>query len=110
MRKFIERVVLYYSWTTICIIFYVPIAHAESLRATTTPIFSANKKFNIPETATYDHRQRKTLDPVRSPHDKPLTGGLVVRWVTTGESPLLYVFCTMLNSFKHIPASASPLL
>ena len=33
-----------------------------------------------------------TQDPVRSPYDKPLTGGLVVRWVTTGESPLLYVF------------------
>ncbi|KAF2679085.1 hypothetical protein K458DRAFT_461524, partial [Lentithecium fluviatile CBS 122367] len=32
------------------------------------------------------------LGPVCSPHDKPLTGGLVVRWVTTSESPLLYVF------------------
>ncbi|KAH7338520.1 hypothetical protein BKA66DRAFT_435244, partial [Pyrenochaeta sp. MPI-SDFR-AT-0127] len=29
--------------------------------------------------------------PVRSPNDKPLTGGSVVRWVTTGEYPLLYV-------------------
>ncbi|ENI00045.1 hypothetical protein COCC4DRAFT_151420, partial [Bipolaris maydis ATCC 48331] len=27
-----------------------------------------------------------------SPNVKPSTGGLVVRWVTTGESPLLYVF------------------
>ncbi|KAF2176281.1 hypothetical protein K469DRAFT_607773, partial [Zopfia rhizophila CBS 207.26] len=31
--------------------------------------------------------------PVRSPLNKPLTGGLVVRWVTTSEYPLLYVFC-----------------
>jgi hypothetical protein len=36
------------------------------------------------------------LDPVRSPYDKPLTGELVVRWVTTGESPLLYVFDVLL--------------
>ncbi|ENH99113.1 hypothetical protein COCC4DRAFT_154028 [Bipolaris maydis ATCC 48331] len=31
------------------------------------------------------------LDPVRSPFVKYLTGGLVVRRVTTGESPLSYV-------------------
>ncbi|KAF1992744.1 hypothetical protein P154DRAFT_452103, partial [Amniculicola lignicola CBS 123094] len=30
--------------------------------------------------------------PVRSPIFKPVTGGLVVRWVTTSEYPLLYVF------------------
>jgi hypothetical protein len=30
--------------------------------------------------------------PVRSALFKQDTGGLVVRWVTTGESPLLYVF------------------
>ncbi|KAF1365423.1 hypothetical protein EJ07DRAFT_95129, partial [Lizonia empirigonia] len=30
--------------------------------------------------------------PVRSALFKQRTGGLVVRWVTTGESPLLYVF------------------
>ncbi|EMD91732.1 hypothetical protein COCHEDRAFT_1176016 [Bipolaris maydis C5] len=41
---------------------------------------------------TYDHRRNLALDPVRSPHVKSSTGGLVVRWVTTGESPLLYVF------------------
>jgi hypothetical protein len=34
--------------------------------------------------------------PVRSAIFKRCTGGLVVRWVTTGESPLLYVFCTFL--------------
>jgi hypothetical protein len=30
--------------------------------------------------------------PVRSAVLKHRTGGLVVRWVTTSESPLLYVF------------------
>jgi hypothetical protein len=30
--------------------------------------------------------------PVRSAIFKQDTGGLVVRWVTTGEYPLLYVF------------------
>ncbi|KAH6861257.1 hypothetical protein B0T12DRAFT_347816, partial [Alternaria alternata] len=32
--------------------------------------------------------------PVRSAIYKQCTGGLVVRWVTTSESPLLYVFLT----------------
>ncbi|KAF1944663.1 hypothetical protein EJ02DRAFT_340439, partial [Clathrospora elynae] len=42
----------------------------------------------------------KSRDPVCSPHVKPLTGGLVVRWVTTGESPLLYVFFWLLFSYR----------
>jgi hypothetical protein len=42
--------------------------------------------------STYDHRTLKTRLPVRSALFKQRTGGLVVRWVTTGESPLLYVF------------------
>ncbi|KAH5188571.1 hypothetical protein HBH76_102720 [Parastagonospora nodorum] len=41
---------------------------------------------------TYDHRALSTRLPVRSAIFKQRTGGLVVRWVTTGESPLLYVF------------------
>jgi hypothetical protein len=41
---------------------------------------------------TYDHRNQKTRNPVRSSIFKLITGGLVVRWVTTGESPLSYVF------------------
>ncbi len=41
---------------------------------------------------TYDHRILKTRLPVRSAIFKQDTGGLVVRWVTTSESPLLYVF------------------
>jgi hypothetical protein len=41
---------------------------------------------------TYDHRILRARLPVRSALDKQDTGGLVVRWVTTSESPLLYVF------------------
>jgi hypothetical protein len=43
-------------------------------------------------TSTYDHRTLKIELPVRSAVLKQCTGGLVVRWVTTGEYPLLYVF------------------
>ncbi|KAF2681942.1 hypothetical protein K458DRAFT_456417 [Lentithecium fluviatile CBS 122367] len=43
-------------------------------------------------TDTYDHRIMKIELPVRSAVLKHDTGGLVVRWVTTSESPLLYVF------------------
>ena len=42
--------------------------------------------------STYDHRTLKIRLPVRSAIYKQCTGGLVVRWVTTSESPLLYVF------------------
>ena len=42
-------------------------------------------------TVTYDHRLRKIGHPVRSAVLKPQIGGLVVGWVTTSESPLLYV-------------------
>ena len=41
---------------------------------------------------TYDHTSKKTRDPVRSPIDKLERAGSVLRWVTTGESPVLYVF------------------
>ena len=47
--------------------------------------------------STYDHRILKSALPVRSAVLKQDTGGLVVRWVTTSESPLLYVF--VINSF-----------
>ena len=45
--------------------------------------------------STYGHRSVKTEDPVRSPELKHRTGRLVLRWVTTWESRLLYVlyFC-----------------
>ena len=42
-------------------------------------------------TSTYDHRLRKTGHPVRSAIHKPQIGRLVVGWVTTSESLLLYV-------------------
>jgi hypothetical protein len=45
---------------------------------------------------TYGHRLQKARVPVRSLTDKLQTGGLVVRWVTTSESPLLYVFVIFL--------------
>ncbi|KUM55427.1 hypothetical protein ACN42_g11849 [Penicillium freii] len=41
---------------------------------------------------TYDHRVWKTGLPVRSAVLKPHAGKLVVGWVTTSESLLLYVF------------------
>jgi hypothetical protein len=46
--------------------------------------------------STYDHRTLKTRLPVRSALFKQRTGGLVVRWVTTSEYPLLYVFAFLL--------------
>ena len=49
---------------------------------------------------TYDHRTLKTRLPVRSALFKQRTGGLVVRWVTTSEYPLLYVFFDSLPLHK----------
>jgi hypothetical protein len=40
---------------------------------------------------TYGHSQLKTGHPVRSAIHKQLNGRLVLRWVTTWESLLLYV-------------------
>ena len=40
---------------------------------------------------TYDHRLKRIGHPVRSAIHKLQIGGLVVGWVTTSESPLLYV-------------------
>jgi hypothetical protein len=48
-------------------------------------------------TCTYDHRTLKIELPVRSAVLKQCTGGLVVRWVTTSEYPLLYVFTFLLR-------------
>jgi hypothetical protein len=47
--------------------------------------------------STYDHRTLKIELPVRSAVLKQCTGGLVVRWVTTSEYPLLYVFAFLLR-------------
>ena len=55
--------------------------------------------------STYDHRTLKTRLPVRSALFKQRTGGLVVRWVTTSEYPLLYVF-VIYPQMLHRPESA----
>jgi hypothetical protein len=47
---------------------------------------------NKAKSFTYDHRLRRTSDPVRSRIIKPQIGRLVVGWVTTSEYLLLYVF------------------
>ncbi|KAF2849405.1 hypothetical protein T440DRAFT_399427, partial [Plenodomus tracheiphilus IPT5] len=57
--------------------------------------------------STYDHRTLKIELPVRSAVLKQCTGGLVVRWVTTGESPLLYVF---LSPFFYLVTMAAATL
>jgi hypothetical protein len=41
---------------------------------------------------TYDHTFQRTRDPVRSPMYKLERAGSVVGWVTTSESPVLYVY------------------
>jgi hypothetical protein len=53
---------------------------------------------------TYDHRTTKIELPVRSAVLKRGTGGLVVRWVTTSEYPLLYVFALFFNRYGSITA------
>ncbi|KAF1848485.1 uncharacterized protein K460DRAFT_280964, partial [Cucurbitaria berberidis CBS 394.84] len=50
---------------------------------------------------TYDHRILNSALPVRSAVLKQDTGGLVVRWVTTSESPLLYVFAIVFASTER---------
>jgi hypothetical protein len=51
---------------------------------------------------TFDHRTLRTRLPVRSALFKQRTGGLVVRWVTTGESPLLNVFFEYLFAVESV--------
>ncbi|KAG9603342.1 hypothetical protein KCU77_g3845, partial [Aureobasidium melanogenum] len=46
--------------------------------------------------STYGHSQLKTGHPVRSAIRKQLNGRLVLRWVTTWESLLLYVLLSSL--------------
>jgi hypothetical protein len=58
----------------------------------------------LKQSFTYDHRTLKTRLPVRSALFKQRTGGLVVRWVTTSEYPLLYVF----RFFWSMPCFLSP--
>jgi hypothetical protein len=55
---------------------------------------------------TYDHRTLKIELPVRSAVLKQCTGGLVVRWVTTSEYPLLYVFVVLLGAQREFKEMA----
>ena len=55
-------------------------------------------------TGTYDHRVWRTGLPVRSAVLKPHAGRLVVGWVTTSESLLLYVFVLFFILFVLIKA------
>ena len=56
------------------------------------PVVSSSNRSVQLRYDTYDHRYWKARDPVRSPIDKPVTAKLVVGWVTTSESLVLYVF------------------
>jgi hypothetical protein len=55
-------------------------------------VVATNITCQTSRSCTYDHRTLKTRLPVRSALFKQRTGGLVVKWVTISESPLLYVF------------------
>ncbi|PYI13739.1 hypothetical protein BO99DRAFT_451948 [Aspergillus violaceofuscus CBS 115571] len=55
---------------------------------------------------TYDHRVWKTGLPVRSAVLKPHAGRLVVGWVTTSESLLLYVFHVFFAISTDFPPSS----
>jgi hypothetical protein len=67
------------------------------LKPTNVVAMAMSISSNLSEFSTYDHRILKTGLPVRSALLKQDTGGLVVRWVTTSEFPLLYVFDFLLH-------------
>jgi hypothetical protein len=56
-------------------------------------------------TVMYDHRYQRTRDPVRSPIDKLVIVSLVLGWVTTGESLMLYVFAFFALAPKNLDSS-----
>ncbi|KAJ9480640.1 hypothetical protein VN97_g12904 [Penicillium thymicola] len=67
-----------------------------AVRAVSTPGYITYLIYLYPfmvNIGTYDHRVWKIGLPVRSAVLKPHAGELVVGWVTTSESSLLYVFC-----------------
>ena len=74
--------------------------------------FSQRQQLSIPipsEISTYDHRVWKIGLPVRSAVLKPHAGWLVVGWVTTSESRLLYVFSFLFFLFLLPDAHKSSL-
>ncbi|KAK3692681.1 hypothetical protein B0T22DRAFT_22334 [Podospora appendiculata] len=52
---------------------------------------------------TYDHTHLRTRHPVRSALDKQVRARLVVGWVTTSESLVLYVFLSFFLSSFAVP-------
>jgi hypothetical protein len=60
------------------------------------------------KTSTYGHSQLKTGHPVRSAIHKQLNGRLVLRWVTTWESLLLYVLQLVLLMMMTTIKQKSP--
>jgi hypothetical protein len=71
--------------------------HAEILRG-------MNIIHKFLTSSTYGHSQLKTGHPVRSAIHKQLNGRLVLRWVTTWESLLLYCLSsiTSFSTYSHI--------
>jgi hypothetical protein len=74
-------------------------------------------QLDIRGSGTYGHSQLKTGHPVRSAIHKQLNGRLVLRWVTTWESLLLYVlhffcspaiFCRALSALTQSCNSLGP--
>jgi hypothetical protein len=61
--------------------------------------------WNIEKSSTYGHSQLKTGHPVRSAIHKQLNGRLVLRWVTTWESLLLYVLLCFLMQNTVMPST-----
>jgi hypothetical protein len=56
---------------------------------------------------TYGHSQLKAGHPVRSAIHKQLNGRLVLRWVTTWESLLLYILSLLVNPIVLLVALSS---
>jgi hypothetical protein len=67
----------------------------------TIPILTQHSRI----TSTYGHRTKRTRIPVCSFTDKLGIGELVVGWVTTSESPLLYVFVSLAICFLLVTCS-----
>ena len=95
-----------YLWQNYDLLERFAIRHAElgfigKQRLSLHGVFISNTKMHIiyrlhPRQSTYGHSQLKTGHPVRSAIHKQLNGRLVLRWVTTWESLLLYVLFPLL--------------
>ncbi|KAG9847041.1 hypothetical protein KCV05_g5875, partial [Aureobasidium melanogenum] len=67
------------------------------MSTTATSLDQLQQKLSRSVECTYGHSQLKTGHPVRSAIHKQLNGRLVLRWVTTRESLLLYVLHLLLS-------------